>query len=235
MPGEGLDADHVDRSHGGNVERRRQRDAHRDQPAKLAVVVERPVKPALLGQFERRIFEQRSRREQAALERERVEKRLQRRAWLAHRAHAVDIGRAGKLAGAADVGPDLAGGIFDHQHRAIVDVAIVDLGHVAAQRVERESLQVAIERGLRGETAVAQQLLGDARRQRDAGEVARAGRERPVNGTGRLAHWILARSTLAHSTLRARPAHQARAVGCPSRYAAPRPGARARPRAHWAP
>jgi hypothetical protein len=58
------------------------------------VVVLRHVKAGRKRDRERRVIEYRRRREERALDRERVQERLQRRACLARTQHAVDFVRA---------------------------------------------------------------------------------------------------------------------------------------------
>ena len=88
---EGIGRHHHQRAHGRHIERRGQRRAHRHPALELAVVVLRDVQAAGRGDLGRRVIHQRSRREPLLGNRLRVQKRLERGAWLARGQHAIDL------------------------------------------------------------------------------------------------------------------------------------------------
>ena len=200
---EHFDADHVRRAHGRHVQRRRQRGAHRDQAPELAIVVERAVNSALLGQFERSVFDQRCGSEQMLVHRERVEERLESRTGLARRADGVEVGRVRKIAGTADIRPYFASGILDDDHRAVIDASIANVDDLAMQCVDDEALEFAIEGASRGSVPAVQQTLGEMGRECDSRVVAAAARECAVERRGNRGSRRARRSAHAAECIRA--------------------------------
>src|SRR6185369_4638786 len=92
------------------------------------------------------VVEQRRRGQQAAIERARVEKWLQRRARLTVRLNAVDVARTGEIAAAGDVREYVAARIVDDQHRGVARPAVADGEELPAQRGRGVALRLAVER-----------------------------------------------------------------------------------------
>ena len=96
--GERVGADELEGAHRRDVQRARQRRPHRDRAAEEVVVVARPEETAGDRDLERRVVEPRRRGEQALLDRDAVEERLQCRPRLAAGAHAVHLRGAAQRA-----------------------------------------------------------------------------------------------------------------------------------------
>ena len=116
---EGLHACQHQRAHCGDVERAGQRRTQTHRALEVVIVVLRNVEPGGGGKIDRRIVQNRSRRQQPAFDGEAVEKRLQRRARLPWRAHAVNIACTGGHAAVAHVSEHVAAGVVHDQHRAV--------------------------------------------------------------------------------------------------------------------
>ena len=142
-----VDAGQHQRAHGRHVERVAERGAHAHAALEVAVVVLRDVQAARRIEVDRRIVEQRRRRQVAALDRESVEKGLQGRARLPVGAHAVDLAGGRGFACRGDVGEHLAAARVRHQHRAVAHVARGDRRELARERVRGQRLDAGIERG----------------------------------------------------------------------------------------
>jgi len=128
-------------------------------------VVLRCVKAVAGIEGERRILDQRGRRQVATFEGERVEEGFQRRAGLAQRGDAIDFGRTRQVAARSDPGQHFAAGIVEDQHGAILDVLSAQRRQVAAQGFGRKDLQAGIEAGAQLLAGLAEQLAGQVRRQ----------------------------------------------------------------------
>ena len=108
------------------------------------------------------------------VDRERVQERLESRSRLARRADSVEIRGIREITGAADIRPNFAGGVFDHDYCAIVNPSIANIDDLPMQSVDDEALKFAIERASRGSTLTVQQTLCEMRRERDSRIVAAA-------------------------------------------------------------
>ena len=133
--------DHDQRAHGGHVERRGQRRAHRHPALELAVIVLRDVEPARRGDLRRRIFHQRGRCEPPLCNRLGIQKGLERGARLAQRQHPVDLAGLAELAGRPYPGQHGARGVVQHQHRAVFHMPPAQFAQVLLQALHRKALQ----------------------------------------------------------------------------------------------
>ena len=131
---EALAADELERAHGRHVERTRERRAHTDAAAEVAVVVLRHVHAARGGDRERAVVDERGGGQQLRVERERVQEGLERRACLPQRDDAVDFPGARQQAAAADVREHVARRVVEHDERAVAHAARGELRQVVAQR-----------------------------------------------------------------------------------------------------
>jgi hypothetical protein len=162
---EAVDADELQRAHGRHVERTRERRAHADRTAEIAIVVLRNVHAARRGDRERAVVDERCRGQHAIVERQRVEERLQRRAGLPRRDHAVDLRGARQLAAAADVGEHVARRIVEHDERAVLHAALGQLREMFGQRIDREGLHFSVQRARQPLAGNPEQLSREMRRE----------------------------------------------------------------------
>src|SRR5258706_501021 len=88
-----LEPDDLQRSHRRDVERAGERGTHADESLEVAIVILRHVHPALGGDRERTVIDERCGREESLVDGERVEEGLQGRSGLTLRHDAVDLGR----------------------------------------------------------------------------------------------------------------------------------------------
>ena len=101
------------------------------------------------------------------VDRQRIQERLESGSRLARRADSVEVWSVREFTGAADICPHFAGGVLDHDHRAIIDAPVANIDDLATQRLDDEALEVAIERASRGTALSAEQTFRELRRERD--------------------------------------------------------------------
>ena len=147
------------RAHCRHVERAAKRGTHADPTAVIRTVVLRHIEAAPRGDGQRRIVKQRGRRQRVALEGQRVEKGLERRAGLAQRRDAVNLGRGRQDAAGTDPGEYLAGGIVEHQHRAVFGILTDDLAQMPLQGIAGKALKIGIQRAAQAFAGLLEQLL----------------------------------------------------------------------------
>ena len=148
----GIDADVIERSHCGYVERRGERHPQRRRAAEAQVIVDRLV--ASDGRLETRGDVQQGRRRRVApLEGGRVEERLQRRSRLPQGERHVHLPRAFLAeVGAPDQDEDGPASGVDRDHGAVARVVVGDAAKMRPHRAVRLALQGGVEGGLDHQT-----------------------------------------------------------------------------------
>ena len=108
----------------------------------------------------RRVLDQRSRGEPLLGQRLGIEKRLERRARLAQRHHAIDFARLAQRARRTHPGQHFTAGVVEHHHRAVFDIAALQFAQMLLQAVHRMALHRRAQRaahGARGRIALLRQ------------------------------------------------------------------------------
>ena len=151
------------RAHRRHVEAAGQCRAHVHPAPEMPVVVLRHILSRGRGQCDRTVVQYRSGGQDALFQCERVQKGLERGAGLTRRAYAVDE-TLPRRAPAADIGPHRTAGVVEHQHRAVLHVAVLQLRELRIQHPLHVTLQGGVERGAHDRTRFQSELCGQMRR-----------------------------------------------------------------------
>ena len=167
---EGFAPHHLQGAHRRYVQRRGQRAARAHAAPEPAVVVSGLVDPAVHGHVQGAVVQEGGRRQDQAVEGERVEKRLQRGPRLPPGRDPVHKTGPARIRGGAHIGQNIAGRILHHEHGPLPHVLRLQGQKVMGEPLQRKPLDIGVQAaGNRLPGLAPQQPPGRVRRKIDSG------------------------------------------------------------------